>query len=257
MNKKIFGENSVFTVRGILKILALVCSVLVFFPMFLVSCSNREIVEINAWGAVKGYEYYGEQIVDPHPFLLLLFILPAAILALLFVKKMKEKNNALFVGACALADSIIWFLFRYGVGKFAAEGYCSYKTTGWYVVNIISLFLIVGITVPVVLGKLRMDTDLKKMVQSDRAKEKLDMVSEIAGQVTGTVSKIAKDVAKEVAKEIRHSDEKAGCIGYCAKCGSAIPYGVRFCGTCGTEVPESLLAEAEEARKKAEETHRH
>ena len=49
---------------------------------------------------------------------------------------------------------------------------------------------------------------------------------------------------------------KEDIIGYCAKCGKPITYGHKFCISCGTPVPESMIAEAEAARKAAEEAAR-
>ena len=63
-------------------------------------------------------------------------------------------------------------------------------------------------------------------------------------------------MAGNVAGNIRKRTMKEDIIGYCAKCGKPITYGHKFCISCGTPVPESMIAEAEAARKAAEEARR-
>lgn len=59
-------------------------------------------------------------------------------------------------------------------------------------------------------------------------------------------------MAGDVTENIGNRKPKEKPIGYCQKCGKPISYGSRFCTSCGTPVPESMIAEAEAAKMTAE-----
>lgn len=80
----------------------------------------------------------------------------------------------------------------------------------------------------------------------------MGQMSDTVGHFSNTMSQMAGNVAGNIRKRTMKED----IIGYCAKCGKPITYGHKFCISCGTPVPESMIAEAEAARKAAEEARR-
>jgi hypothetical protein len=248
-------KKSVLTVKNVLRVLALLCIVGVFCPSFLVSCSGQTI-NVSAMTAVSGISTsYGSTIVEPHLIMLVCLLLPVAALVLLFLKQMEEKMSAGIILVCSVIDFIIWIIFKSEVKKIAEENYCTVKTTPWYYINMVIFVLIILLTVLVVASILHLDSDLITSFTGNEKQRVLDQMSATVSQMTNTVSQIADNVASNVSGNAggRPQRAKEDTIGFCAKCGSPIPYGCKFCVSCGTPVPESMIAEAEAARKAAEE----
>lgn len=245
------GKASLFTIKNILRVLSLLCIIFVFCPSFLVSCSDQT-VEVNVMTAVGGLSSYGTTVVDPHPIMLICLLIPIAVLALMFIKKFTDNKTAMITAICGAVDIIVWFIFRSSVRKVAEEHYCEFKTTGWYVLNIIALLLTVLLSALVVLMKIQLDTDLIKLFSGGGTKEALGQMSATMSQMSSAVSQLASNVSTNIGNK----KQKEDAIGFCAKCGSPISYGCQFCTSCGTPVPESMLAEAEAAKKAAEEAAR-
>ena len=194
-------KKSVFTVKNVLRVLTLICIAMVFCPTCLVSCSGQTM-DVSIMTAVGGLKSsYGERIVDPHPIMIICLLIPVAVFVLLFIKKFTDQKTAMMIAIGSGVDLVVWFIFRAAVKKIAEENYCSFKSTGWFVLNIISLVLIIALSVLVMLQKLQLDSDL------------------IAEAMGGKTRKIE---------------------GFCAKCGSPIGYGYKFCTKCGTPVSQSM-----------------
>lgn len=222
MNENVNEKKAIFTVKNIMKVLSVLCIVFVFCPSFLVSCSGQTL-KISAIKAVGGISMYGDKVVKPYPIMLLCLLIPVAILVLLFIKKISGNILGVIVLACSAADFIIWLIFRATAKNMAEESYCTFKTTAWYVINLIVQILLILLSVLIVIKKMEMDTDL------------------IAIFTKGSVPKTVNET-------------KEAPIGYCTECGSPITYGKKFCISCGTAVPEDMIAEAEAAKKAVEET---
>lgn len=244
-------KASLFTIKNVLRVLSVLCIIFVFCPSFLVSCSDQTI-NVNVMTAVGGLSSYGQRVVDPHPIMLICLLIPVAVLVLMFLKKFADNITALITVACGVVDIIVWFIFRSSVRKVAEENYCEFKTTGWYVLNIIALLLIILLSALVVLMKIQLDTDLVTLFSGEGTKGALSQMSATMSQMSSAVSQIAGNVATNMGNK----KQKEDTIGYCSKCGSPIVYGCKFCTSCGTPVPESMLAEAEAAKKAAEEAAR-
>lgn len=248
MGENVSEKKSVFTVKNVLRVLSLLCIIFVFCPSFLVSCSGQN-VNVSVMTAVGGVSAYGEKVVDPHPIMLICLLLPAAALALLFIKKFADKQTAAIILVCSAIDLVIWLIFRSSVKKFAEESYCSFKTTGWFVINIIALIIMILFAALVAAGMMGIDADLIAIVSGGGTQNVLNQMSSAMNQMSNTVTQIAGNVTNNISNKTSKED----IIGYCAKCGSGIIYGCKFCISCGTAVPESMLAEAEAAKKAAEE----
>lgn len=241
-------SGSMFTVKNVMRVLSVLCIIFVFCPSFLVSCSGQN-VNVSVMTAVGGVSVYGEKVVDPHPIMLICFLIPIAILVLLFIKKFTDNKTALIILICSAVDFIVWLIFRSSVKKIAEQNYCTFKTTAWYVFNIISLILIILLSVMVVIKKMEMDADLVSIFSGGGTQKALNQMSSAVTQMSSAVSQMAGNAASN----INNKNKKIDAIGYCAKCGSPIEYGCKFCTSCGTAVPENMLAEAEAAKKAAEE----
>ena len=97
-----------------------------------------------------------------------------------------------------------------------------------------------------------MQTDLMDCFSKKDIHNAMGQMSDTVGHFSNTMSQMAGNVAGNIRKRTMKED----IIGYCAKCGKPITYGHKFCISCGTPVPESMIAEAEAARKAAEEARR-
>lgn len=225
--------------------LSVICFVLAFCPSFLVSCSGTE-VNVGVMTAVRGYSIRGQKVVDPQPIAFVMFVIPVVIFALLMMKKYGDKKKAIIIAVLAVCDSISWAVFLYTVASFSKNNYCTFETTGFYKVNSIVHDLIILLSILVAIKKLQMDSNLLTLFSGDGKQKALNQMAETMSQMSGAVTKLAGNVEN---KHAVHKDT----IGFCSKCGSSIEYGCKFCSSCGAPVPESMIEEAETARREAEE----
>ena len=243
MNEK----KSMFTVRNIMRTLAILCIAFVFCPSFLVSCSGQKM-EFSTMNLVTGVKVYGEK-SDPYPFLIICLILPAVVLAVMMVKTIAGKKAAAVALGCSGADLAVWMFVKSAIQKAADQYYCNFETTGWYTINLIVLVVMLLTACLVLIGKAQLDGDLTAACTSAETQKALSQMSSAVNQMSGAVTKMAGDVAGSIGNKAAR--EKA--IGFCSKCGSPIAPGSRFCTSCGTPVPESMLAEAAATSQEAEQ----
>lgn len=229
-----------FTAKNVLRGLSILSIVFVFCPSFLVSCSGQK-VNISPMSVVTGISMYGSTVVEPNPIMVLCLLIPIIIIILLSLKKFTERKTAVVIAGCGVVDFIIYLIFRSLVKKFAEDNLCSFKTTGWYGLSILTLILIMVIAVLILLEKIELETDLVSFVKGEDNREK---VLKSINKLTSTVSNLTDTLNKKPTET---------GIGFCNKCGSVIEYGNSFCTSCGTPVPESLIQEAEMKKKEAEE----
>lgn len=242
MNEK----KSIFSMRNIFKMLSLVCIVITFCPTFLVSCSGQKL-DVSAMDLVTGISVYGEK-SDPYPAMLIALALPAVIFGIMFMKSLGARKSALLTMVCAGTDTAVWMIVKAAFKNAAEQYYCSFETTGWYTFNMVILVVTIALGALVLLGKVHLDGELIPTGMNPEAKKALDQMSSAVSQMSGAVTRMAGDVTENIGN--RKPKEKP--IGYCQKCGKPISYGSRFCTSCGTPVPESMIAEAEAAKKTAE-----
>lgn len=233
-------KTALFTPKKIMRILSLLCIVFVFCPVFLVSCSGQQ-VDVSVMTAVGGISMYGETVVEPHPIMLICLIIPVALLAMLFSKKMAQKKLAMVALITMIVDFIVWIIFKTSVQKIADTNYCTMETTAWYYLNMISVALIVIFAFLIIIKKMHMDTDLKALVSGSSTQDVINQMSATMSQMTSAVNKLTSNVSNKIADEDK--------IGFCSKCGTVLMYGSKFCTSCGTGIPASVLEEAEFRRK--------
>lgn len=109
--------------------------------------------------------------------------------------------------------------------------------------------LIILLTSLIVVGKLQMESDLIAVLSGKETQNALNQMSATMSQMSTAVTQWAGNVASNV----NNRNKVKNPIGFCAKCGTPIGYGSHFCTSCGTPVPQSMIDEAEAARKEAEE----
>lgn len=212
MNRKeeesYMAENngkSLVTARQIMRVLSFICIVVVFCPSFLVSCSGQS-KGISVMTAVGGLSVYGESIAKPQPLMLICLLLPAVILALLFMKKLPEKQNALIIAICGISDFVIWMIFKSVVKKIAEDHYCEFKSTGWYLLNNLALFFLILFALLILLQKLEMDTDILSLLSGGGTEGAMKKMSESLAKISDSLTKSSDSVTKRSDSATKASD---------------------------------------------------
>ena len=212
MNRKeeesYMAENngkSLVTARQIMRVLSFICIVVVFCPSFLVSCSGQS-KGISVLTAAGGLSVYGETIAKPQPLMLVCLLLPAVILALLFMTKLSEKQNALIIAICGISDFVIWMIFKAVVKKIAEDHYCEFKTTGWYLLNNLALFFLILFALLILLQKLEMDTDILSLLSGGGTEGAMNKMSESLAKISDSLTKSSDSVTKRSDSATKASD---------------------------------------------------
>ncbi len=253
MNENLNEKSKVVSVKKVLKVLLLLTILFVFCPSFLVSCSgisagSDSTMKVSAMTAINGISYSGQQIVKPHPIMLLCLFLPIGMLAVLFIKNLKltEKNKTNIILGCSALDFLIWIIFASKVNELAKENFCTSKPTIWFILNLISLGIVILLTTLVTLNKLQMDCDLIATYTKGNTQDTLNQLVDATNKMANSITKIAKETTESLKPTTNNPSQDI--IGYCSKCGKPIKYGCKYCISCGTQVPESMIAEAEKTR---------
>ena len=189
------NRKSLVTARQIMRVLSFICIVVVFCPSFLVSCSGQS-KGISVLTAAGGLSVYGETIAKPQPLMLVCLLLPAVILALLFMKKLPEKQNALIIAICGISDFVIWMIFKSVVKKIAEDHYCEFKSTGWYLLNNLALFFLILFAILILLQKLEMDTDILSLLSGGGTQGAMNKMSESLAKISDSLTKSSDSVTK-------------------------------------------------------------
>lgn len=261
--------KSLFTARQIMRVLSFICIVVVFCPSFLVSCSGQS-KGISVMTAVGGLSVYGESIAKPQPLMLICLLLPAVILALLFMKKLPEKQNALIIAICGISDFVIWMIFKAVVKKIAEDHYCEFKSTGWYLLNNLALFFLILFGILILLQKLEMDTDILSLLSGGGTQGAMNKMSESLAKISDSLTKSsdsatkASDSPTEISKTetkttdssteisetqtknseaandltgkaVSHAEEIEEKPKFCQECGKPLDPDAAFCKYCGTK----------------------
>lgn len=152
-------NHAVFTTRNILRILTMVMLIFAFCPSFLVSCSDIDKeYQISAWTAIHGVDVseVGE-VMEPLPFMIFCFLLPAAVGVLLCIKSLREQVCAGGVLGCTAADMMLWFYLRDTIKSVAQENMCQFKTLWCFYVDMAVMCAVMVLALLVAAGVLRLD----------------------------------------------------------------------------------------------------
>ena len=212
--ESIISKKSGFTMRKVLRVLSVLCIAFVFCPAFLVSCSGQE-ANIDVMTAVGGVSMYGEKVVEPHPFMLICLFIPIAVLIMLFIKRIENKKIALSAVIFFGIDFVIWFIFRATVKKISEENYCNFKTTGWFVLNVVVMLVIILLSVLILMKRADMENTVTEIFTGNKT---VNVVQENLGEFRADA-------------------------GFCMNCGHPLIAGNQFCTSCGTPIPHDMVPE--------------
>ena len=155
-------KKSLFTLRNVVRVLAILCIIFVFCPTFIVSCGDEKL-ELSAMDiSTASITYLNEEVAGPQPIMLISLLLPIAILWLTIQKKIQpEKKVSLIIAACSGADIVVWLICKSVAASKVAEYYSQISTTPWYAFNLIVLFLLTGAALLAFFGIILPDEDLQ------------------------------------------------------------------------------------------------
>lgn len=202
------------SLKNLIRLVALLVMVIFFMPTFLVSCSGRDL-EVSAARTMTGYNLQGEKVIEPHLICVVFILLPIIILGIWFLKGMvTDKVKALVTAVGALADIIMWIIFRSEVKKMAVQSGLSFSTTGWFAVNLISLIALFVVGVGIYFDYINLNWNM----------------SNGKGLIMKANHKLDKQPTSEYAVEIS---------GYCGQCKAPVRKGNSYCTQCGSKFEEN------------------
>lgn len=217
----------------VLKILALIMEICFFLPMITVSCSGQEKT-ISGLDATFGTEVsvmgYTEKI-DGNMLCILLMVIPLAILAVLFVKKMYEhKFGYLMITAGALVQAIILFQFKSRVIKIVEEEGVDVVFHNGYYINLV--FSIIVIILSLLMYYLIYQLDIP--VNDYYTQTSPQMPQKVCSNCGVMVNEDARFCGK--CGQSFAGDEESYKKAFCSECGSEMNSDMSFCPECGTSV---------------------
>ncbi len=199
MNENNAGNGSaILTVRNIIKALSVLCIVFFFCPSFFVACSGQKM-KISAVGTAVGMKV-GDQKFDAHPVLFILLLIPIAVLVIMFLKAaIKERIASILVPALLAVDFIVWMVFRGKVKDAAEQYYCDFGVTAWFVIDMILLFIMIGLALICAIGALNPDRDLLH-----------GSTHEIVTDVQQKVTELTHGLASEISNRTQRPSQGPG-----------------------------------------------
>lgn len=195
------------TVKNVLRLISVILIAIFFLPTFLVSCSGQDI-EISAKTIMAGYSIRGEEVIEPHAMCVIFFFIPIALLVIWILKnKLSLKKTALISSILGILDFFLWIYLKSSVKEAALDNSCTFKTTGWFLINQILLILLSILSVGIYFNYISIDSD----------------IFQLFGRIK-TDAKIVQDNLSD------------STVRYCENCGNKIQEGNQFCTKCGTKI---------------------
>lgn len=201
------------SLKNLIRLVTLLVMVIFFMPTFLVSCSGQDI-EVSAARTMTGYSYQGEKVIESHLICVVFILLPIIILGIWFLKGIvTEKIKALVTALGALADIIMWIIFRSEIKKTAVQSGFSFSTTGWFAVNLILLIGLFAVGVGIYFNYISVNWNM----------------SDGNGLIMKVNHKFDNQPNSQLVVDIS---------GYCGQCKSPIRKGNGYCTQCGSKFEE-------------------
>lgn len=167
MNKK-----STLTAKNVLRVLTAAAFLLCFCPSFLVSCAGSKL-DISLMTVVNGVRFHGRLVSAPAPIMMIGFVIPAIILAMVCIRKFEDHDKACVITTASVVDLSLWFILRALVEDYALSNGFEFKTGICFCINIAVLSTILAISVPISIRKLSFDTPVAELF---RAKKEIPLL---------------------------------------------------------------------------------
>lgn len=238
-------QNKKYNVKLMIRIIEALVFILFFVPSFTVSCSNQN-VNVSGVDIMAGMKTEdGVYVVDPHPIMFVVMLLPIVLIVMSFIIKQNHKRDLYIVTlVCAVVDLFVWLYIRSAVSQAASDYMCSSRTNAGYYLTVISLIVLIIISALIVFRRIEDDQPLQKV--GDMQKQ----VKVVLDNVNVTLN---KEKNKETIKCISCGAEVAPDAQFCGKCGAKIEHptvihcktcgsvlapDAKFCGKCGAKVDD-------------------
>lgn len=159
------GDNSsgnMFTVKNIIRLLAILLEIICFLPTFVVSCGNRS-ENVNVVMGITGYKDTSGMGMDTDGslWLLILIVIPVILFAIWFLNNvLTEKSMTIIAMVLTVSDLVLWNVFKSNVSTIASEMQCEFQTTTWFTLNLILLFILLVIFILLIAKKAILDRPL-------------------------------------------------------------------------------------------------
>ena len=238
-------NKPVITAENILKVLSAIVTIIFFCPIFSISFSGQK-AGISVMKMVGGIKYNGDPFIKSQLVLLLSLLLPATILVVLFIRQITEEMVSLISATCGAVDLIVLFVSRVIAKKMSNNFGFSFKSTAWFVFDVIFLLSIITLSVLVIVRVVYLQEDLIVLIRETAERNP-------SNQMASAVKRVVENISEHVGKS---KTPKEDIMGYCFKCGTPLIFEDEFCTSCGWPVPKALIEEAEEERRAAEEARR-
>ena len=173
-----------------------------------------------------------------YPILLLCLIIPMLVFVLLFLKKLADKKTALIALVSTLISFVIWIVFRSSVKKIAEKNQFIFETTGWYVMDLICMLIIVFFSALVALKKMELDMDLLLIFSGQNVRYPEEQIHEIIKSEKKSESKYAGFAVPDIKENIQHADVKRAK--FCRYCGVKLKEDAIFCPHCGVKIKSGV-----------------
>lgn len=212
-------KNNLFTVKNIIRAMALLAEICFFTPLCIVSCSGKSI-SLTGLKSAFGFSVLGEH-VKGNAACVLLLILPLLIIGIFFVKALWEKGiDYLGAGIAAVINFLILIVYQVRVSSLANDQMVEVRFTGSYYLDVILSLFMAGI-------------GFYGFYMAISGKGTLTLPGPIA-QVTASQA-VNNLVAPRPQKPVRH----------CTSCQAILNENAVFCGKCGAKneiLPEQTQA---------------
>lgn len=220
-------ENGKWKPSTMIKIVAILCMALFFFPLCTVSCSaygETYTDSLSGLDCAVGTELFdGDAPIEAHPLCFALFLLPALLLAAAFIR---NRNRSLAVVALSVCQVIALLVFRGTIidyVKAEASGMLETKFTFWYILDIL------GAIAAAVLGAL-------PWLQTTPNRNPITRMCPHCGSPIDHDALFCNHCGQNTRvppKPVAPMGSAPSAMLSCVNCGRLVERGARFCPGCG------------------------
>jgi hypothetical protein len=187
------------------------------------------------------------QYTDPQWICIVALIVPLELLLGWFIRKKeteKPEQQIFSMSIETIIDIIFWIWYKHKFTKMAEDYLCVANITGWYVINLILLFVVLIILLCVMMGIIGLEQPFDEIMPMVKA----GSVSEMYHKKTEQPFQKADEMVVPNEQSSNDTDKNSESInsmdtenieiesdGFCTKCGAKLLKNSRFCMQCGEE----------------------